>query len=278
MTRVIGFDLALNHGAAVELDDGVPVWWRYYTDIASSAERGKEHATRLQLPPSAKERQQRQMLRLAQIEHWIDKEVLVPRAPDFAGIEDYAIRAEQGAHYMGEVGGVARLLLWFRGIPFRLHDPISVKMYATHDGTAQKDAVERAMTERYPDVDFARYNPPKSTKPNKRGKIPKENRQTSEDLADALAVAELVWVECQLRSGIIQMKDLDHPKKIQVFNRITKTYPVSLLGREWIQNPKGAPTPHGGLRTRIESAIKRAQGAGAMRTARMLKELLADGT
>lgn len=270
MARIIGFDLALNHGAAVELEDGKVSWFAYYTDIAGAAERSKQ-ATRLVLPSSIKDRQARQMLRLAQIEHWVDKDVLVSRAPDFAGVEDYAIRAEQGAHYMGEAGGIVRILLWFRGIPFRLHDPISVKMYATTDGTAQKDAVERAMAERYPDADFSKFNPPL----NKRsGKI---NRQTSEDLADAAAVAELVWVEVQLREGAITTADLDHPKRIQVFNRVTKTYPINILGREWIQNPKGAPTPHGSLRERVEAKIVLAEAAGAGRTARMLKELLADG-
>lgn len=268
--RCIGFDIALNHGAAVELVNGELGRFRYYTDSAGAAARSKEHGTRLMVPSDIKDRQQRQMIRLAQIEHWIDKEVLIPWAPGFVGIEDYAIRVEHQAHYMGEIGGIARILVWFRGIPLRLHDPISVKMYATHDGTAQKDAVERAVKEQW-GIDFGKFNPPM----NERSK--KVNRQTSEDLADATAVAKLVWAEYQIRQGHLQMKDLGHVKKIQVFNRVTKTYPINLLGREWIQNPKGAPTPHGSLRERIEREIKRLNKRAPL-VSNLLKGLLADGT
>jgi Holliday junction resolvasome RuvABC endonuclease subunit len=209
------------------------------------------------------------MARLAWIENWLDKTCLIPHPPDYAGVEDYAIRVEQGAHYMGEVGGIIRILLWFRGIPFRLSDPISVKMFATHDGTAQKDLVEECVKERW-GVDFSEFNPPAH---KKTGKV---NRTTSEDLCDAYSVAMLTWTEYRLRTGQITTADLGHEKEIRVFNRVTKTYPTSLLGREWIQNPGGSKTPHGGLRERIESKIKALEGK-APGAAKMLKELLQDG-
>jgi hypothetical protein len=239
--KVVGFDLALNHMAAVELTDGVMTNHWFVTDIAASAARGKGVGLRLKRPKT-KEKQIMQIHRLAQLENFIDKTVLMPSSPDYVGIEDYAIRAEQGAHYMGEVGGIARILCWFRGIPFRLHDPQSVKMFIAHDGTCQKDSVERAIAERF-GVDFGVYNPPRA-KPSKRVANPKQNRTTSEDLSDAYSVAWMVWTEVRLRAGEIMLKDL-HPKEIQVFNRVTKTYPVSLLDREWIHNPDGTPTPHG---------------------------------
>lgn len=270
MTKVIGLDLALNHGAAVELTDGKPTWWKFYTDMAGCAERGKDLATRLAIPGSVKDKQQRQMLRLAQVEHWIDKEVLVPRAPDYVGIEDYALDVNHGSHYMGEVGGVARILVWFRGIPLRLHDPISVKMWATTDGTAQKDAIERAVAERFPGLPWDGYNMPKPPKAKR------QNRQTSEDLADAASVAELVWTEVRLREGEITTGDLDHKKRIQVFNRVTKSYPSSLLGRDWLCNPNGNKKPHGGLRARVEQKIKELELAGAPKAAKLLKDLLRD--
>lgn len=239
--KVVGFDLALNHMAAVELTDGVMTDHWFMTDIAATAAKANGHGVRL-AKPKTKEKQIMQIHRLAQLEHFIDKTVLMPSSPDYVGIEDYAIRAEQGAHYMGEVGGVCRILCWFRGIPFRLHDPQSVKMFIAHDGTCQKDSVERAIQERF-GVDFGEYNPPKA-KPTARNPNPNQNRVTSEDLADAYSVAWMVWTEIQLRAGEITLKEL-HPKEIQVFNRITKTYPVSLLDREWIHNTEGTKTPHG---------------------------------
>lgn len=231
-----GWDISLNHGAVVQLRDGELDGLWYYTDVAGSADRSKANGFRTPVR-GKQDRQTAQMLRLAWIENWLDKNILVATRPDFVGIEDYAIRAEQGAHYLGEVGGVARLLCWFRGVRFRLHDPISAKMFATWDGTAQKDLVESKVKARWGE-DFGKFNQP----PPKRGK---QSRRTSEDLADGYALAQLVRTEARLRAGEIQLTDLEHDKERQVFIRTTKTYPVSLLGREWLQNPAGAPTPHG---------------------------------
>jgi len=238
---VHGWDVALNHSAFVELTDGELTNFWYVTSIAGSAAKSKEHGHRLILPKT-KERQQLAIGRLAWLENFMDKKVLMASQPDYVGIEDYAIRAEQGAHYMGEIGGIARILCWFRGVKLRLHDPVSVKMFTAHDGTCQKDSIERAVAKRW-GVNFSEYNLDKP-KPTERNPKPRRNRTTSEDLADAYAIAQMVWTEVQLRSGQVLLKEL-HEKEIQVFNRVTKTYPVSLLDREWIQNPDGVSTPHG---------------------------------
>ncbi len=256
MTRVHGYDISLNHGAVYELTDGEPTWFAYYTTAAGSATLGKGQGFRLPPPSSKSDKQQYQMERLVWIEHWLDKEVLVPRKPDFCGIEDYALRAEQGAHQLGEVGGLARILFWFRGVKFRKHDPISVKMFATHDGTAQKDLVELAVKERW-GLDFSRYNAPPP--PPKAGKPQKQSRQTSEDLADAFAIAKLVEVERLIRAGKLGLDDLEHDKERQVFNRVTKTYPTSLIGREWIHNPNGGFGSPDAVKIRLERAVTRAR-------------------
>lgn len=236
---VQGWDVSLNHGAVVQLRNGeLDTFW-YYTDQAGSAARGKGNGYRL-VNDDKEDKHTKAMKRLAWIEHWMDKEILVPNRPQYVGVEDYALRAEQGAHQLGEVGGIARILLWFRGIHFRLHDPISAKMFATHDGTAQKDSVEAAVAERW-GWTFADYNQP----PPKKGK---QSTRTSEDLADAFAIAMLVHTEVELRAGRLRLDQL-HPKEIQVFNRVTKTYPTSLLAREWVWNDKGKVTPHGRFQT-----------------------------
>jgi len=235
-TKVLGMDIALNHGAAVELTDGELSNFWYWTDIAGAAARSKRgERLPIQQMDRSKDKHVRGMIRLAWIEHYLDKRVLMRTDAAYVGIEDYALRAEQGAHQMGEAGGIARILCWFRGFKIRLPDPTTVKMFGAHDGTCHKDAIERAVQERW-GADFSPLNPP----PAKSGKV---NTQTSEDLADAYVVAQLVWTEVQLRAGKLRMDDL-HPKEIQVFNRTTKTYPINLLSREWIENPDGVPTPH----------------------------------
>jgi len=153
------------------------------------------------------------------------------RQPHFLGIEDYALGAAQGAHHTGELGGIGKIVAKEAGCKLRLHDPMSIKMFATHNGHADKAWVEAAVKERW-GADFSEFNPQKAKKTKKNPKgIP--TRQTSEDLADAFAIAKLVWTEVRLRRGDLVMSEL-HEKEVQVFNRVTKMYPLSLLSREWI--------------------------------------------
>lgn len=226
---VQGWDLALNHLGVVELTNGELSNFWYITSKAGSAAKSKKHGTRLVLVKTS-DRQIKNVSRLAFLRNFL-AEIIINNRPDYVGVEDYAVRAEQGAHFMGEIGGQARIVLWSSSTPFRLHDPISVKMFATHDGTCQKDLVEEKVSERW-GVDFSEYNQPRS-KPTKKRPNPKQDRTTSEDLSDAFAIAKLVWAEYRLKNGLIKLKDL-HPKEIRVFNRVTKTYPMSLLDREWI--------------------------------------------
>ncbi len=235
--RVQGYDISLNHGAVVQLLDGELENFWYYTDQVGSASKSKKHGTRLKLPKT----KEKQIVSIARLD-WIDgyfERLITEQKPDYVGIEDYALDAKRGAHYSGEVGGNARLLMWRRGVPFRLHDPLSIKMFTAHDGTCQKDAIERAVKKRW-GADFSKYNQP-APKPSKRVPEPFQNRRTSEDLADAYGIAQMIWTEVQLRSGHLLLRKL-HQKEVRVFNRVTKSYPVSLLDREWLHNEKaGSP-------------------------------------
>lgn len=225
--KVLGLDCSLNHGAVVQLVDGELDKFWYWTTQAGSA---KKHslARRLVLPKTDDPNVLKHW-RLAWIRDFL-LEIIRKSRPDFAAVEDYAIRAEQGAHYLGEVGGLARLLLWQHGIKYRTHDPIAVKMFATHDGTADKALVEEACSERW-GADFSEYNQPAPA-----NKAKKQNRATSEDLCDAYVLARLTYVEAEIRAGRLQLTDLEHDKERQVFNRTTKHQPVNLLGREWLFN------------------------------------------
>lgn len=218
--KVQGWDLALNHSACVELTDGKLTGWWYVTDRKSDADRGKGRGVYYKTPDRKKQpdRHRSAMERLAFMEgifaHWL------ARAPDRVGIEHYAMGQSTNAYHIGELGGVARMLCWNAGVPFRLHDPSTVKMFVAHDGTCQKDEIERCVEERW-DISFDKYN------------SNKDKRQTSEDLADAFGVAQMVWTEVQFRRGDLQLSEL-HPKEVKVFNRITKAMPLCLIDREWI--------------------------------------------
>lgn len=221
--RVLGIDLAPNHGGFVELVDGElgRVW--YVSDYAGSAKRS-QRGTYLK-GPNTTDRQLKLIARLAFWERYLwalfDSDDF-----DFVGLEDYALDANQGAHYTGEVSGLCKMLLLVHKIPFRLHGPSVVKMFAAHNGNASKLAMLRTARDRW-DADFSRYD-----------HVPKDpnqvNTQTSEDLSDALAVAHVVWAEVQVRSGEKLLSDFPE-KEVAVFNRMTKAQPLPLLEREWLR-------------------------------------------
>lgn len=225
MSRVVGIDPAQNHIALVCLDDGELVDYAFMTDYLSHS---KTHDNALHLPvearkktPEGRDKHRLVMWRLAAVADFVWK-YLALWTPGHVAVEDYALRAEHGAHQMGEVGGVIRWMLFKAGIPFRLHDPTSLKMFIAHDGTCQKDSVERAVKERF-GVDYSKHNA--GTK----------SHQTSEDLADAHSLAYMCHIEVEIRAGRMKVSDLDGPKEIRVFNRITKYQPVPLVDREWIE-------------------------------------------
>jgi len=221
---IMGCDVSLNHSAFVLLEDGELADFWYFTNIVGSANRSNKHGTRL---PNFKfgDKQTKAMHRLNWIKCYIETLLSMVQI-DYVGIEDYAVSEAQGAHYLGEIGGIVRLIFFERGVPMRLHDPVSIKMFVTHNGRAQKDQMEISVAQRW-GRHFSDFNAPINPKTSKR------NRQTSEDLADAFSVAKLVWTEVQLRNGAMKMNSM-HEKEIQVFNRVTKSYPINLLARDWI--------------------------------------------
>lgn len=225
---VQGWDISLNHGAVVQLRDGeLDAYW-FYSDKAGSVARAKKHGSRVELPTTTRQPDKhiRSIIRLDWVSRWIER-VALATLPGYVALEDYAVGADQGAHYLGEIGGQARRLMWAHGVRYRLHDPIAVKLFVAHDATAQKDLVEDSVRERW-GADFSDCNATSSGKG-------KPSRQTSEDLADAFGLAQMAWAEYRLRKGLVHLSQL-HEKEIQVFNRATKAFPINVLGREWIRN------------------------------------------
>jgi len=71
----------------------------------------------------------------------IRNEVLALR-PEFVVLEGYSFGSRGRALFnIGELGGVIRMALWERDIPFLEVSPSALKKYATGKGNAPKDAV-----------------------------------------------------------------------------------------------------------------------------------------
>jgi len=220
--RVQGWDLSLNHCGMVELVNGKLGRFWYATDKKGSFKRNDSAV----MVPARGKHEETSIFEVRRLEWWEEffKFHIKRNGADYVGIEGYSMNSAQGSHQIGELGGIARLACWKEGIPLRVHDPLSVKMFAAHNGHATKPMVENAVLDRW-GASFSKCNPPEN-----KGKV---NRQTSEDLADAFVIAKLVWYEVCLRSGLLLLSDL-HAKEIQVFNRTSRGYPVNILGREWV--------------------------------------------
>lgn len=226
MIKVVGADLSLNHLALVLLKDGRLGDYHFITNKKGDADKRKTHSTYLPLDSTLRslggDKHRFAIWRLDALTRTI-RDKLVEWSPDYVGVEDYALGAEHGAHQLGEIGGVIRWMLYSLGIPYRLHDPTTLKMFVAHDGTCSKTEVELSVIDRWK-VDFSELNT---------GRSKDGGRQTSEDLSDAFGLAQMVWTEVQIRDGRLKLSDL-HAKEIAVFNRMTKHQPVPLISREWI--------------------------------------------
>lgn len=241
MIRVHGWDLSLNHGGFVELDeDGSIVWFKYVTQVKSAAEKGRGHGIHVPFVSNAEkakkagagDKASMSITRLMWWKQWLSVQ-LRARTPSHVAIEDYAMRAEGNSVYqIGEQGGIARSLCWFYKASMRLHDPLSVKMFGALNGTVTPPMLADAIKTRTREsgVDFGKYNLKERTGDTKSQDLPEY------DLSSAYVLAWLALTEVKLRAGLLDIATL-HEKQRQVFNRVTKTYPESILSREWILCP-----------------------------------------
>lgn len=143
----------------------------------------------------------------------------------YIAIEDYAIKANGRVYDIGEYGGMIREMI-DRMIPcagFREHDPLTVKLYGSNSGGSGKPemiaAYEKFRLEQpmnCPDWSWI-----------------EEKGSVLSDLVDAYFLARLALTEAKLRHGRIQAHQLPG-RQIEVFNRVTKSYPVNILARPFL--------------------------------------------
>lgn len=242
MLRVHGWDLSLNHGGFVELDeDGSIIWFKYVTGVKGAADKGRGHGIYMPFVATADKMKRAGvadkaamgMARLMWWKQWISSQVVRARTPSHVAIEDYALRAEGNSVYqIGEQGGIARSLCWHYKAALRLHDPLSVKMFGALSGNASPPQLADAIKERTLEsgIDFGKFNFKERTGDTKNPDMPEY------DLSSAYVLAWLALTEVKLRAGSLDARDM-HEKQRQVFNRVTKTYPTSILSRDWIKDP-----------------------------------------
>ena len=216
---VLGADLAPTHAGFVlidEADEIVDLW--YTTTVAGVA---KKHRNGYRLGPKApKDRDLLRMARLALLQQ-VANEALARRV-DLLAVEGYALRQTRGNPYdIGGAGDLVRMLAYHRGIPIREYDPATTRMFICHNGNAPKERAVEDTIRRWK-LDLGKF-------------LVGTDENTHDDLADAFAVAVVGMTERKIRAGTLDLADLSHEKERQVFLRTTKTYPVNLLSRPYIE-------------------------------------------
>jgi len=215
--RIHGWDLALNHSGLVEMDgEGRVTWFKYVTSKPTQA-KAAWGGVHLSIKPKNKtDRHQHMIDRLLWWSHYL-LNVIAERNPTHICIEDYALSGKGMVHHIGELGGVARIASVMSGAKLRLHDPVTLKMYVAHNGAAKPEEMEESVYKRWPKTKIW-------------SQLPTEARL---DLVVGYALCRVLLDEINLRSGKLRLDTLD-PKEIQAFMRVTKSNPVNLLGREFI--------------------------------------------
>jgi len=146
---------------------------------------------------------------------------------DYVAFEGYAYSAMGQVFDIAEATASVKIGLFDSDIPFRIYDISSIKMFATTNGNADKISMEEEYEKLGVDEKFNLSFLPMVHE--KKSGNPKDN------IVDAFFVCKLLHTEMKLRHGRMTLKDLDHPKKIGLFNRVTKSNPVNILDTEFIK-------------------------------------------
>ncbi|KKW46023.1 MAG: hypothetical protein UY96_C0010G0038 [Parcubacteria group bacterium GW2011_GWB1_56_8] len=219
----IGADVSVNHAGFVALDEAGVFLGVKYLCVKKKDAKPPEGICIPQEIMKCKDVVLRSLMRLdwlnrfyGAVSGWIDGRVgreYIDTA-FYVAMEDFAFAKGHEAYQIGATAGLFRLEMWRRSNTYlRLHDPFSVKLFATDEGDADKVLMRTAVMT-YWGVDLDRYG------------------GAAEDLYDAYALAQMARIEVQVRQGKIRLEELPEGQR-RVFLRVTKANPVNLLDRAW---------------------------------------------
>jgi Holliday junction resolvasome RuvABC endonuclease subunit len=137
---------------------------------------------------------------------------------EYIAIEDYAYSATGKVFNIAEYVGGLKMDLYLEGKKIRMIEPTVVKKYAVGRGSCDKISME----DEYMKNDVLGLS-----------KLP-EYKSPKLDIVDAFYIAKYLQLELQLRFGYILLKNLSQ-EHIQIFNRVTKSNPVNILARDFLE-------------------------------------------
>jgi Holliday junction resolvasome RuvABC endonuclease subunit len=145
-------------------------------------------------------------------------------SPTHVAFEGYSMtRAPVASRVLGEVGGILRVLLADLGVPFRVYPVEAVKTFATGKASAEKADMVLACRDRWDEPNWLKYG---------------KTEGAAGNLADAYVIAQLLYLELEVRAGRVVLEDLDADARA-VLQRVTpKRQPVAILETPFAEVPR----------------------------------------
>lgn len=236
--KIFGQDLSLDHGGVVVLDTtGMVADYCFFTTVKKYADVDPSHSILLskqekdELKAIFRLRRMNEYLHgLMNFEHRVSR--LIP--PSYYSIEGYSYGSAGSSTsicQIAELTGYIKHMIYEGGGRIRIHDPLSVKLFATNKGhCTKKDIVERARLA---------FSIPEGLVKRKMVKKKGEKEKVEEydgpatDIADAYFLAQMTFRELQIRNGKLLLDQLTEGER-RIFLRVTKMYPVNVLDRPFI--------------------------------------------
>lgn len=237
--KIFGLDISLDHGGIVCLDEyGKVLDYLYLTTTKKMAEIDSDHSVLLSKKGKDELKDIFRLRRMNEYLHGLmNFERRIPGIEaTFYSIEGYSYASQSTSIcQIAELTGYLKHMIFEGEGCIRIHDPLTVKLFATGKGNCmKKDVVENAVL--WFDISEGLIKRKKIKK--KSGEKVEEFDGPATDIADAYFLAKMLYVELKLRSGELTLDKLPENER-RIFLRVTKAYPVNLLDRPFIYKEEG---------------------------------------
>lgn len=241
--KIFGLDISLDHAGIVCLnEDGIVVDYCYFTTTKKMAEVDPNHSTRLS---NIREDESKDVFRLKRMNEYLSALIdferkLIPSIviPSYYSFEGYSYRSQSTSLcQIAELTGYLKHIIFEGGGSIRIHDPLSVKLFAANKGNASKKEVSVQALPHFSNFPEDLIQKKIIKKKGKTSLPPdqwwEEYDGPVTDIADAYILARMLYMELQVRKGNILLNQLDEGER-RIFLRVSKAYPVNILDRSFI--------------------------------------------
>lgn len=229
---VIGLDLSLDHGGVIVLDDRGEVRdYRALTSVKKYKDIDPDHVFLLTKQEKEEPKETFRLRRMEEYRKYVDRIIWINSdRSGYYSIEGYSYSSQSTSIcQIAELTGYIKQAIFEGGGHIRIHDPLSVKLFATNKGNClKKDVVKEALKHFIIPEGLIK----KTWKKVREEKI-EEYDGPATDIADAYFLARMLWMELEVRAGRILLSELEEGQR-RIFLRTSKHYPINLLDRSFI--------------------------------------------